>query len=191
MPTTDITTLLSQARHGDAEALDALLPLVYTELRRMAARYLRKERAGHTLQPTALVHEAYMRLVDQEHKDWRNRAHFLAIAAHMMRRVLVDHARSRNFQKRGGGAVRVALDEAFVFAAERSDELVALDDALNALASVDERKCRVVEMRFFGGLSVEETAEVLGVSTTTIMRDWSMARAWLYRAMGGEASGGS
>jgi RNA polymerase sigma-70 factor, ECF subfamily len=188
---TDIATLLSQARQGSSEALDALLPLVYTELRRMAARYLRRERAGHTLQPTALVHEAYIRLIDQENKDWRNRAHFLAIAAHMMRRVLVDHARSRNYQKRGGGAARVALDEAFVFAAERSDEIVALDDAMNALAAVDQRKCQVVEMRFFGGLSVEETAEVLGVSQTTIMRDWSMARAWLYRAMSGEAIGES
>jgi RNA polymerase sigma factor (TIGR02999 family) len=189
MTSADVTSLLSEARRGNPEALDALMPLVYAELRRMAARYLRRERADHTLQPTALVHEAYMRLVDQEHKDWRNRAHFLAIAAHMMRRVLVDHARSRNYQKRGGGAARVALDEAFVFAAERSGELVALDDALTALAAVDERKCRVVEMRFFGGLSVDETAEVLGLSPTTVMRDWAMARAWLYRAMGGEDTG--
>jgi RNA polymerase sigma-70 factor, ECF subfamily len=179
----NVTSLLAEVRRGNPEALDALLPLVYAELRRIAARSMRRERGDHTLQPTALVNEAYLRLVDQRAKDWQNRAHFFAIAARIMRRVLLDHARRAGQPRRGGGARRVTLDDGEMFAGERSAELVALDDAMQRLAAVDERKCRIVELRFFGGLSVEETAEVLEVSITTVARDWAMARAWLRREM--------
>jgi RNA polymerase sigma factor (TIGR02999 family) len=162
------------------------MPLVYEELRRIAAHYLRNERQEHTLQTSALVNEAYLRLVDHENIEWQNRAHFFGVAAQAMRRVLVDYARSRNYQKRGGGARQVSLDEAVTVAEEHAAEMIALDDALRELAKIDERKCRVVELRYFGGLSVEETAEALGVSIQTVGRDWSTAKAWLLREMSRE-----
>src|SRR5262245_35732175 len=177
----EITRLLVAWSDGDEQAFTALMPLVYGELRRLASRRLGRERAGHTLQTTALVHEAYLRLVDQKEANWRNRAHFFAVAAQMMRRILVDYARSRNFAKRGGGAKQAPLDEAMVVSDERAADVVALDEALDALAGFDERKSRMVELRFFGGLSIEETAEVLGVSPGTVMRDWTLAKAWLQR----------
>jgi RNA polymerase sigma factor (TIGR02999 family) len=177
----EITRLLVAWSDGDEQAFTVLMPLVYGELRRLASRRLGRERAGHTLQTTALVHEAYLRLVDQKEANWRNRAHFFAVAAQMMRRILVDYARSRNFAKRGGGVKRVSLDEAMVVSDERAADVVALDEALDALSRFDERKSRMVELRFFGGLSVEETAEVLGVSPGTVMRDWTLAKAWLQR----------
>ncbi len=186
----EITAFLTEIRRGNESALDELLPVVYGELRRIAARYLHRERDDHTLQPTALVNEAYLRLVDQRQQDWRNRAHFFAVAAQAMRRILIDHARSRGKAKRGGGAYKVPLDDVLALAEERPEEMIALDDALRALAAVDPRKSRVVELRFFGGLSVEETAEALGVSEMTVMRDWSMARAWLHREMSGGTQGG-
>jgi RNA polymerase sigma-70 factor (ECF subfamily) len=177
----EVTRLLVAWSDGDEQALAALMPLVYDELRRLAHRHLGRERADHTLQTTALVHEAYLRLVDQKEPRWRNRAHFLAIASQMMRRILVDYARARGFAKRGGGAWRAPLDEAMVVSDERAADVVALDEALKALAQFDERKSRMVELRFFGGLSIEETAEVLGVSPGTVMRDWTLAKAWLQR----------
>jgi RNA polymerase sigma factor (TIGR02999 family) len=161
----EVTRLLKDWSRGDSSALDQLMPIVYDELRAVAARYLRRERQDHTLQPTALVNEAYLRLIDQKQVNWQNRAHFLGVAAQMMRRILVDHAKSHNRVKRGGGAQKISLDEAV---------------ALTALAAFDERKSRVVEMRYFGGLSVEETAEVLQVSVITVARDWKLAKAWLY-----------
>jgi RNA polymerase sigma-70 factor (ECF subfamily) len=160
------------------------MPLVNQELRRLAKRYMFGERAGHTLQTTALVNEAYLRLVNSRRVNWQNRAHFFAISAQLMRRILVDHARARGYQKRGGGVPKVTLDEALVGPEEKGRNLVALDDALTALAEVDLRKSKVVELRFFGGLSVEETAEVLKVSPETVMRDWRLAKAWLAREMG-------
>jgi RNA polymerase sigma-70 factor, ECF subfamily len=160
------------------------MPLVNQELRRLAKRYMFGERAGHTLQTTALVNEAYLRLVNSRRVNWQNRAHFFAISAQLMRRILVDHARARGYQKRGGGVPKVTLDEALVGSEEKGRNLVALDDALTALAEVDLRKSKVVELRFFGGLSVEETAEVLKVSPETVMRDWRLAKAWLAREMG-------
>jgi RNA polymerase sigma-70 factor (ECF subfamily) len=160
------------------------MPLVNQELRKLARRYMFGERAGHTLQTTALVNEAYLRLVHSRRVNWQNRAHFFAISAQLMRRILVDHARSRGYQKRGGGVPKVTLDEASVGPEEKGRDLVALDDALTALAEVDLRKSKVVELRFFGGLSVEETAEVLKVSPETVMRDWRLAKAWLAREMG-------
>jgi RNA polymerase sigma factor (TIGR02999 family) len=178
-----VTNLLAAWSGGDRAALERLMPLVERELHLLASRYLRRERPGHTLQTTALVHEAYLRLVDQRDVRWQNRAHFFGIAAQMMRRILVDHARRIAYARRGGGAAKVSLDEACVVSAERAAELVALDDALLALARLDERKCRVVELRYFGGLSVEETAEVLGVSTDTVGRDWRAARAFLRREL--------
>jgi RNA polymerase sigma-70 factor (ECF subfamily) len=181
----EITRLLVAWSDGDEQAFTALMPLVYGELRRLASRRLGRERAGHTLQTTALVHEAYLRLVDQKEANWRNRAHFFAVAAQMMRRILVDYARSRNFAKRGGGAKQVSLDEAMIVSDERAADVVALDEALDALARFDERKSRMVELRFFGGLSIEETAEVLGVSPGTVMRDWTLAKAWLQREING------
>jgi RNA polymerase sigma-70 factor, ECF subfamily len=182
-PPQDVSQLLVAWSNGDEEAHEQLMPLVYKELRRLAHRHLGRERAGHTLQTTALVHEVYLRLVDQKEIRWQNRAHFFAVAAVMMRRILVDYARSRRFAKRGGGAPHVSLDEAMVVSNERAADIVALDEALNALAEFDERKSRMVELRFFGGLSIEETAEVLRVSPGTVMRDWTLAKAWLQREL--------
>jgi RNA polymerase sigma factor (TIGR02999 family) len=176
-----VTHLLRAHRNGSAEALERLIPLVYGELRRQAARYLRREREGHTLQPTALVNEAYLRLADQRDVEWQNRAHFFGVAAQIMRRILVDYARRRRRDKRGAGLTPVVFDEALAMAEARDLDLVALDDALSALAKLDERQSRIVEMRFFAGLEVEEVAEALGVSTATVKRDWSVARAWLRR----------
>lgn len=186
----DVTAILRAWSDGDPRALDQLTPIVYDELRRLARRYMRQERVGHSLQTAALVNEAYLRLVDCKRMQWKNRAHFFAVSARLMRRILVDHARRRN-QKRGGGVPHVALDDAAVVTSEGATDLVALDDAMNALAQLDPRKARVVELRFFGGLSVEETAEVLQVSAVTVMRDWSSAKAWLYRELAGGASNGS
>jgi RNA polymerase sigma-70 factor (ECF subfamily) len=177
----EVTQLLLDWSDGDKAALDRLMPLVFEELRTLARHYMRRERPSHTLQTTALVNEAYLRLIDQRSVHWQNRAHFFGIASQMMRRILVEHARSRNYAKRGGGANQVSLDEAMVVSPERASEVVALDDALTALALVDQRKSQIVEMRFFGGLSIEETAEVLGVSPGTVMRDWTLAKAWLHR----------
>jgi RNA polymerase sigma factor (TIGR02999 family) len=180
-----VTDLLVAWSEGDKQAYDRLVPLVYDELHRLAHRYMSGERAGHTLQTTALVDEAYLRLVNQKVR-WQNRSHFFAIAAEVMRRILVDYARQGRYAKRGGGAQKVELDEAMLMARERSSELIALDDALKRLAEFDERKSRVVELRFFGGLTVDETAKVLGVSPNTVDRDWSTARAWLYKEVNGE-----
>jgi RNA polymerase sigma factor (TIGR02999 family) len=188
MPPGDVTELLSQYRGGKREALDLLVPLVYDELRRIAARYMRAEAASHTLQPTALVNEAYMRLVDQREVEWQSRAHFFGVAAQLMRRLLVDHARGRNRQKRGGGLVVVPLEEQDVAAPDDGLDLVALDDALERLAELSPQQARVVELRYFAGLSIEETAEVLGVSTMTVKRGWAMARAWLHREITGDQS---
>jgi RNA polymerase sigma factor (TIGR02999 family) len=177
----EITRLLQAWGGGDRAALDDLAPLVYAELRRMARHSMRRENPAHTLQPTALVNEAYLRLVDIAQVRWQDRAHFFAVAAQMMRRILVDAARARGAGKRGGGAAHVNLEESIDAMPDRGSQLVALDDALDALARLDPRKAKVIEMRFFGGLSVEETAEVLKISPETVMRDWKMARAWLMR----------
>src|SRR3954451_22136578 len=182
-----VTQLLIDWSRGDQAALDSLMPLVYQELRRLAHCYMRRERVGHTLQTTALINEAYLRLVEQQHVQWHNRAHFFAISAQLMRRILVDHARSHARAKRGGGVLKMSLDEAVVPSQKRAAELVALDDALQSLATVDLRKSQVVELRFFGGLSVEETAEVLKVTPMTVTRDWKTAKAWLHREMSNEA----
>jgi RNA polymerase sigma factor (TIGR02999 family) len=179
----DVTQLLIQLTGGERAVLDELLALIYGELRSLAANYLRRERSDHTLQPTALVHEAYLRLVDQTQVNWQNRAHFFGVAAQMMRRILVDHARAHSAEKRGHDYQKLALDENIDQAFERGAELIALDDALQTLAEVDPQKARVVELRYFGGLSVEETAEVLGVSAVTVKRHWRMAKAWLYGQM--------
>jgi RNA polymerase sigma factor (TIGR02999 family) len=176
----DITQLLRAWSSGDESAFDQLLPLVYQELHGRAQRYMVHERSGHTLQTTALINEVYLRLVDLPQRNWENRAHFLAICAQLMRRILVDFARSRNYQKRGGGVQHQPFDEALI-CSESPTQIIAVDDALKSLASVDERKSRVVELRFFGGLSVEETAEVLKISAETVMRDWKMAKAWLLK----------
>jgi RNA polymerase sigma factor (TIGR02999 family) len=181
----NITELLVGYGRGDKEALDKLMPLVYDELRRQAARYLRREQAGHTLQTTALIHEAYVRLVDQRNVQWQNRAHFFGIAAQMMRRILVDHARTKKRAKRGGSDVRISIDDATVAVKGQDLDVVALDEALDRLARIDEQQSRVVELRFFSGLSVEETAEVMGISPATVKRDWSMAKAWLHRELTG------
>ena len=185
----EVSTLLRAWSGGDQSALDKLTPIVYDGLRRLARRYMRRERPGHSLQTTALVNEAYMRLVDYERMQWQDRAHFFAVSAQLMRRILVEHARRHNL-KRGGGLQHVSLDEAAVVSGERPADLVALDDAMNALARLDTRKAQVVEMRFFGGLSVEETAEVLKVSSVTVKRDWSTAKLWLYRELAGGAADG-
>jgi RNA polymerase sigma factor (TIGR02999 family) len=182
--THEVTVLLAEWAKGDAQALERLTPLVYNRLRQLAASYLRKERQGHTLQPTALVHEAYLRLVDQTNPNWQGRAHFYGVAARLMRQILVDHARQRRAVKRVGG-VRVSLDQALSFQKERSADLIALDLSLNALEKIDARKCKAVELRYFGGLSLEETAEVLDVSLMTVRRDLKMAEAWLQREMKG------
>jgi len=182
-PSAEITQLLRAWGNGDQAALERLTPVVYDELRRMARRYMRREREGHTLQTTALVNEAYLRLVDVTHVNWQGRAHFFAVSAQMMRRILVDAARVRSSNKRGGQAVRAELDEIPDFSSSRDREIVAIDDALNALAEMDPRKAKVIELRFFGGLSVEETAEVLQISPQSVMRDWKLAKAWLMREL--------
>lgn len=185
----DISQLLRAWSDGDELALSELTPIVYAELHRLAHRYIRRERAGHSLQTTALVNEAYMRLVDCTRMQWQNRAHFFAVSSQLMRRILVDHARRQNL-KRGGGVPHVSLDEAVVVGRQPGLDLVALDDALNALARMDERKGRVVEMRFFAGLSVDEIAAVLKVSPVTVRRDWNSAKIWLYRELSGETDNG-
>jgi len=188
-PTTpeDITALLRAWSEGDPRAAENLLPLVYTDLRRRAGGYLRRERRNHTLNPTALVHEAYLRLVDQRHVTWQNRAHFFGIAAEMMRRILVDHARSHGAAKRGGTWCQVPFDDTVATSEPRCVDLVAVDSAVEELAQFDPRQARVVELRFFGGLSVEETAEVMSLSRATVKREWTMARAWLHRRLASPA----
>ncbi|MEW6366295.1 MAG: sigma-70 family RNA polymerase sigma factor [Acidobacteriota bacterium] len=183
-----LTQMLVDWGKGDENAMAELMPLVYEELHRLARRYMSRERAGHTLQATALVNEAYLRLIDQTRVNWQNRAQFYAIAAQQMRRILIDHARSHHYAKRGGGAPRISLDETPNLSVEKSRDLVALDDALRGLAEIDQRKSQVVELRFFGGLSTDEIAALLNVSPVTVLRDWSMAKAWLHREMkkGGE-----
>jgi RNA polymerase sigma factor (TIGR02999 family) len=185
----DITTLLQAWRQGDDDALNRLVSDLYGELHRMAQRRLRNERDDHTLQTTALVNEAYLRLVNAQEVDWQNRTHFFAVAAQIMRRILVDHARTHHYQKRGGGAEHLPLLDPLIGGVERSRDMIALDDALTALAQIDSRKARVVELRFFAGLGVEEIAEVLDVSSDTVMRDWKLARAWLVRELGTANSG--
>lgn len=188
LPTTgEVSRLLQAASAGDADALAKIVPLVYDELRRIASAYLRRERSDHTLQTTSLVHESYLRLVGQADLSWRNRAHFRAIAANTMRRVLVDHARARSAQKRGGGQ-RVALEDDAGITSARSVDVQAVDQALTRLAELDPQQARVVELRFFAGLSVEEAAAALGISTATVKRDWAMARAWLRRELEGPSA---
>lgn len=184
-PASEVTRLLVSWREGHEEALDQLMPLIYQELKQLARGYLRDERPDHTLQPTALIHEAYIRLADQSLPQWQNRAHFYGIAARVMRQILVDHARRHHASKRGSDQQRVPLDEAIVFTEDRAADVVALDDALKELASFDERKCRVIELRFFGGLSLEEAAEALGISIATVGRELRLASAWLHRQMSG------
>jgi RNA polymerase sigma-70 factor (ECF subfamily) len=179
--THEVTMLLAEWAKGDQQALDTLTPLVYKELRQLAASYLRKERRGHTLQPTALVHEAYMRLVEQKNPTWQNRSHFFGVAAHLMRQILVDHARRKQAGKRAG--VKVSLEETVSFRHERSRDLVALDSGLDALEKIDPRKCRAIELRYFGGLSMDEIARALDVSPVTVRRDLRMAEAWLHNEM--------
>lgn len=179
----EVTRILHDWSGGDANAPARLMPFVYDELRRLARIFLARERGAHTLQPTALVHEAYLRLVDQRSVKWQNRAHFYGLASSMMRRVLIDHARAHATEKRGGAALHLSLDDVQVPLEQRAAGLLALDEALEKLAQMDERKCRVVEMRFFGGLSDEEIAEVLQVTTRTVLRDWKKARLWLYREL--------
>jgi RNA polymerase sigma factor (TIGR02999 family) len=186
----EITRLLREWANGDEAALGALMPLVYAELRRLAAGYLRGEEPGHTLQPTALVHDAFLRLVGRRAPDCQNRSAFLGVAARLMRQILIDHARTRRALKRGGPAVRLSLDERLIGSPEQDIGLVALDSALERLAVADPRKSQVVELRFFGGLSVEETAAVLGISEKTVRRDWQFARVWLLRELSREENGG-
>jgi RNA polymerase sigma-70 factor, ECF subfamily len=184
-PPEEITQILQEVSGGNREAPARLMPLVYDELRRLADHYLRRERPDHTLQPTALVHEAYLKLIDQTRVDWQNRAHFFGVAAQLMRRILVDHARRHQASKRGGFQQKLTLDEAVDYSQTRDVDLVKLDDALTALAKFDARQSRIVELRFFGGLTIEETAEALGISPATVKVDWSMAKAWLRREIGG------
>ena len=177
----EITQMLIELTGGNKDVVNQILPHIYDELRRLAGSYLRRERADHTLQPTALVHEAYMKLIDQKQVHWQNRAHFFGIAAQVMRRILMDHARKHTAEKRGGDADKLPLEEEIlVVSHERSADLIALDDALQALSQFDEQKAKIVELRYFGGLSIEETAEVIGVSVPTINRQWRMAKAWLH-----------
>ena len=185
-PPDDVTQLLLAWSTGDESALERLVPLVQKELHRLAHRYISGEREDHTLQTTALVNEAYLRLVDSSRVQWQNRAHFFAVSAQLMRRILVDYARARRSQKRGGAAERLSLDGTIAISPEREPDLVALDEALVKLASIDSRKVQVIELRFFGGLTVDETAEVLHVSPDTVMRDWRLARSWLLRALSEE-----
>ena len=182
----EITLWLKQWSAGNDDALEALLPVVYEELHRQAANYLRRERVGHTLQPTALINEVYIKLINQQHVDWQNRAHFFGIAAQGMRRILVDYARSRHRNKRGGNAENVPIDsEVLAISDTRSVDLIALDEALDRLAQLDQRQARIVELRFFSGMSVEETAEALGISPATVKNDWRTAKAWLFREING------
>ena len=183
-PAHDVTQLLKRYGNGDQEALAELIPQIYDELRRLASCYLRSERVDHTLQTTALVHEAYLRLVDQTQVEWNNRNHFFGVAAQMMRRILVDHARKHVSLKRGGSFAKVSLEQAAVFSRERPRELIAVDELLTRLASLDPQGSRIVELRFFAGLSLEETAEVTGLSTAKVRREWSVAKAWLRREIG-------
>jgi RNA polymerase sigma-70 factor, ECF subfamily len=185
----EVTRLLLDWRGGDRAALDQLVAVVHDELRRLARHYMRGERDGHTLQTSALINEAYLRLVDHTNIDWKNRAHFFGVAAQAMRRVLVDHARSRGYQKRGAGAQAVELEEAAMLAGDRASELVALDDALRELERFDPRKAQVVELRYFGGLTGEETAEVLGISPPTVQREWQSAKLWLLRTLSNSSGG--
>jgi RNA polymerase sigma factor (TIGR02999 family) len=186
----EVTQLLLDWSNGNVAALEQLTPLVYEELRRLAHQHMNRERRDHTLQTSALINEAYLRLTQQRNMQWQNRAHFFSIASRLMRRVLIDYARARHYQKRGGGATQVSLSEAAYVSQDRAEELLALDDALNSLATFDERKSQVVEMRFFGGMSVEETALALNVSPNTVKRDWSTAKAWLYRRIKKSAMAG-
>ena len=183
-PTHTVTEMLAEwSDSGNRDALDKLMLIVYDELRRQASRYLQRERHGQTLQTTALVHEAYVRLIDQAGVRWQNRAHFFGIAAEMMRRILVDHARKRHAAKRGGEAVKLTLNEALNASGERDLDLIAVDEALTKLAAIDQQQARVIELRFFGGLNVEETAEVLGISARTVKRDWQVAKSWIRREL--------
>ena len=184
-----VTRLLVEWGNGDSRALEKLTPLVYQELKRLATRYLRRERQDHTLQSTALVHEAWLRLIDQKQVHWQNRAQFFGIAAEMIRRILIDHARNRQAAKRGDGALKLSLDDALATPDRRDLDLVALDDALRDPAKFDPQQGRLVELRFFAGLSIEESAEVLGVSTATVKREWTAAKAWLYRELTARARG--
>jgi len=179
----EITQLLMNWSQGDKSALDHLVPLVYPELRRLAKRHMGRENSAHTLQTSALINEAYLKLVDQQNVKWQNRAHFFAVAAQVMRHILVDHARTRNYAKRGGGAPKLPLDEAAALTEQRAGQLIALDDALRDLAALDERKSQIIELRFFGGLSLEETAEVMKISPSTVQREWRAAKAWLHHTM--------
>jgi RNA polymerase sigma-70 factor (ECF subfamily) len=179
----EITQLLVKAGNGDREAESVLVPLVNDELRRLARRYMRHERPGHTLQPTALVHEAYLKLIEKREIAWQSRGHFFAVAAQLMRRILVDHARAKQAEKRGGCLQQIALDVAVVFSPEQSDQLLALNEALDGLARLDPRQGRIVELKFFGGLTDEEVSGVLGIASRTVKREWSVARAWLFREL--------
>lgn len=185
---TQVTQLLMKWSEGDKAALDQLIPLVHTELRRLARIHMGKERRGHTLQTSALINEAYVRLVDQQNVQWQDRAHFFAVSAQVMRHILIDHARRYQYAKRGGGARKVSLDEAALLPQQRAEELVELDDALTSLARIDPRKSQLVELRFFGGLSVEETAEVMAISPTTVMREWRAVKAWLHHSISNKES---
>jgi RNA polymerase sigma-70 factor (ECF subfamily) len=185
-PKQQVTRLLCEWRDGDPHALEKLIPLIQPELQRLAQHYMSRERPGHTLQTTALLDDAYLQLADKSHTQWENRAHFFAVAAQIMRRIMVDHARKRHALKRGGGAIRVTLDECAAVTQTRAAELLALDEALEKLAAADQRKAKVVEMRYFGGLTMEEIADVLKVHVNTVMRDWTAARAWLFAALSGE-----
>ena len=187
----DVTMLLKDVSGGSQAALEKLVPVVYDELRRLASYYLRQERSDHTLQATALVHEAYLRLVDQRNVDWKNRNHFFGVAAHLMRRVLLMHAREHRAAKRGGSVQKISLEETAIFSSAQADEFVYLDELLNRLSALDGQQERVVELRFFAGLSVEETAQLMSISPATVKRDWAMAKAWLAREMGGNRRSGS
>ncbi|HSL55848.1 MAG TPA: sigma-70 family RNA polymerase sigma factor [Pyrinomonadaceae bacterium] len=187
-PQHEITQLLAEWRDGNQSALDQLYPLVYDELHRLARRYMSRERKGHTLQTTALINEAYVRLVDQRNVAWANRSHFFAISAQIMRRILIDHARRHQYAKRGGGAQQVSLEEAAIVVPDQSEELLRLDEALKSLAEMDPRRSQVVELRYFGGLNNEEIADVLHISENTVTRDWNMARAWLYQQLTGSGA---
>ncbi|HXG92144.1 MAG TPA: sigma-70 family RNA polymerase sigma factor [Blastocatellia bacterium] len=182
----EVTQLLIRWSKGDKAALDELIPIVYAELKKLARRYMGRERLDHTLQTSALINEAYLKLIDNRSTEWQNRSHFFAVAAQIMRHILIDHARSYRYAKRGAGAEKVPLDEAEDLRIHRAEELVALDEALKQLEAVDPRKSRIIELRFFGGLTVEETAEVMGLSPVTVMREWRAAKAWLHQAMTGK-----